>query len=337
MINVLQNIKIKKIILFFGILLFYRNGFSSEIKNPCPIHNNENIEFFFCDFCSCSSSGGGFGIGTLNSVSFVGVRYLYQSYESKDGIFSNSPTSNEYFHTYQLWGRIPINANFSVSAILPYQDLERKFTDRTEAINGLGDATIMGWYKLDLFKKPDESKAEYVTILKEPSNHSLEFGLGVKLPTGKFEEVLTDRVNPGFQVGTGSVDAIFGVSHAYKMNKFGLNTSLTYYLKGENKNNYRFGNQFSYASNLFYSISKKNYNLMPFVGISGNIYDKIEQYKETIPKTNGTVFNGTLGAEITMKKFIVGANYTLPIYHHLFGGNVTPKQSLSLYVNFALE
>ncbi|APZ45797.1 hypothetical protein BW723_05570 [Polaribacter reichenbachii] len=336
--NALQNIKIKKSILFLGFVLLTFQSFANHNFKNCSNHEPDSFEFFFCDLCGCSTSSGSFGLGTLNNASFVGVRYIYQTFESKDGIFSNSPTSEENFHTYQLWGRLPINENLYVSAILPYQDLKRTYTDREENINGFGDATIMSWYKFKFYKKVDEEKAKlYTNVQREPSGHSLEIGLGAKLPTGKFEQVLTDRVNPGFQLGTGSLDGILGLAHSYGSDKFGVNTSLTYYFKNENKNEYKFGNQFSYASNFFYAISKEKYMLLPFVGLSGNIYDKIEQYQEEIPKTDGNVFNGTFGAEITTKDFIIGANYTLPISHNLFGGNVTPKQSLSIYLNFNLN
>ena len=319
MMNALQNFKIKKIILVLGFI------FISQVS-------------FSCDLCSCTTSNGSFGLGTLNNASFIGLRHIYQNFESKDGIFSNSPTSKETFYTYQLWGRVPITKKIYVSAILPYQDLKREYTDRSENINGFGDATIMGWYKFKLFKKVDKEKAKlYTNVPKEASNHSIEIGLGAKLPTGKFEQILIDNVNPGFQLGTGSLDGVLSFAHSYGADKFGINTSFNYYLKGENKNEYKFGNQFSYASNFFYAISKEKYLLLPFVGLSGNLYNKIEQYKEEISKTDGNVFNGTLGAEITTKDFIFGANYTLPIPHNLFGGNVTPKQSFSLYLNFSLE
>ncbi|MEO9571012.1 MAG: hypothetical protein ABJH82_10000 [Polaribacter sp.] len=319
MMNVLPNFKIKKLILVLGFIVISQVSFS-------------------CDLCSCSTSSGSFGLGTLNNASFIGLRYIYQSFESKDGIFLNSPTSKENFHTYQLWGRVPLTENFYVSAILPYQDLKRKYTDRSENINGFGDVTVMGWYKIKLFKKLKKDKEDsYSFVAKELSNHSLEIGLGTKLPTGKFEETLTNRVNPGFQLGTGSFDGVFGIAHSYKADKFGVNTNLTYYLKGENKNNYRFGNQFSYASNLYYTISKEKYLFLPFLGLSGNTYNKIEQFSEEVSKTDGNVFNGTFGAELSTKDFILGANYTLPISYNLFGGSVIPKQTFSLYLNFSLE
>ncbi|QTE21264.1 hypothetical protein [Polaribacter cellanae] len=333
----LLNINKKKTLILVGFLLISYSNFARETKDPIYKYKPTSVKFF-CDLCGCSTSSGSFGLGTLNNASFVGVRYIYLKFESKDGIFSNSPTSTENFHTYQLWGRVPLSEKFYLSAILPYQDLRRQFSDREENINGFGDATIMGWYKIKFYKKLDEEKAKlYSNVQREPSGHSLEIGLGAKLPTGKFEQILTDRVNPGFQLGTGSFDAIFSVAHSYGADKIGVNSTLTYYLKGKNKNNYKFGNQFSYASNLFYAISKEKFMLLPFVGVSGNIYDKIEQFREEVPKTDGNVFNGTFGAEVTTRGFIFGANYTLPILHNLFGGNVTPKNAISFYLNFNLN
>ena len=334
MISDLQNFKKTS---FLPIVLFFILT-KVNAHNPfCAKHNILNyVDEFFCDLCGCSTSSGSFGQGTLNNASFIGTRYIYQKFVSKDGIFDNSPTSTENFNTYQIWGRIPVSERFYVSAIVPYQDLKRAYSNRNENINGIGDITIMGWFKIPFYKKPTEQDSEYTKITKTPSGHSIEFGLGTKLPSGTFEKVLSDRVNPGFQLGTGSLDGILSFAYNYAADKFGVSSNLSYYVKGENKNEYRFGNQFSFAGNFFYAIPKEKYNIMPFVGVSGNFYEKIEQFGETIANTDGSVYNATLGSEILLKKFIFGANYTLPIQHNLFGGDVTPKQSFTLYVNYKL-
>src|SRR5690606_20888365 len=112
-----------------------------------------------------------------------------------------------------------------------------------------------------IFKKRPEGVD--FNIEREASSHRLNLGIGVKLPTGAFEGMLTDRINPGFQVGTGSLDGIFSILHSYSENKLGINTSATYYLKTENKNEYRFGNQFSLSSNLYYNMPMKNSAFSP--------------------------------------------------------------------------
>ncbi|WP_240472183.1 transporter family protein [Mangrovimonas xylaniphaga] len=287
-----------------------------------------------CDLCGCTTSSGSSSFGDLSTSNFVGVRYIHQDFESRDGIFSNSPKSEETFHTYQLWGRVPLSKNIYVSAIVPFQDLYRHFDDRTEHIHGLGDINIMGWYQLNFYKK--QKRDSLVFANRELSGHGLNFGLGMKLPTGEFEEQLTDRVNPGFQVGTGSWDMVATVLYSYKKKNLGVGASLAYYLKTENENDYKFGNQFSSAANVFYDVNLKTTTLRPFLGVSGDVYESIEQYGETLADTNGHIIYGSLGAEVSKNKFILGLKYTLPIAQDLFGGDVNSQQQYSLYLNYSL-
>ncbi|MCB4809463.1 hypothetical protein LG651_14500 [Tamlana sp. 62-3] len=327
--NVFLNFK-----LFAPILLFISVFCNASTIDP-PIKSASFYEYDYdCDLCGCTTGSGSFGFGTLNNANFVGVRYINQHFESKNGIFSNSPVSEETFNTYQLWAQVPINNSIYFSANLPYQDLSRKMDGTNENINGIGDANIIGWFKLPFYKKPVDDVMEGME--KEHSGHSLQFGLGVKLPTGKFEEALVDRVNPGFQVGTGSVDGIFSLGHSFAGNTFGVNTLLSYYLKTENKNEYKFGNQFSYSTKFYTAFPIKKTMLMPFLGISGDVFNKIEQYGETINDTDGSILNSSIGTELVVNRCIFGVNYTLPISQNLFGGNVTSKNQLSLYFNFAL-
>lgn len=330
MIQDFQNINIKTV--FIGII-FICIPIQNEAKTN-PKHNHDLFEYF-CDLCGCSSSSGSSGFGTLSNVSFVGLRYIYQDFKSKDGIFSNSPITTERFNTYQLWGQVPVSEKFSLNAVMPYQDLNREFDDGSEQRNGLGDMSVIGWYQLKFYKKKAESEAD-LDEEKELSGHRLNFGLGAKLPTGSFEEGLANRVNPGFQVGTGSLDAIFSVMHTYTKNKIGVNTTATYYLKTENKNEYHFGNQFSYASNVYYNMPFDKSALSPFFGVSGDVYDSIKQFGETLQNTNGNIVNGTFGSEFMIDKFILGANYTFPISQDLFGGNVTSKNRFTIYLNYVL-
>lgn len=328
MIHVFQNTKIKTVLIG---MLFLLNPLQNQAKTN-PIHNHDPFNVL-CDLCGCSTSSGSSSFGTLGNASFVGLRYIYQDFESRNGIFSNSPTSTERFNAYQIWARVPINETFSLNAVIPYQDLNREFDNSNERRNGLGDASIIGWYKKIFYKKKIEDAENEEN---EASGHQLNFGLGVKLPTGAFEERLADRINPGFQVGTGSFDAVFSVMHTYSKNRMGVNTTATYYMKTENKNDYRFGNQFSYASNVYYNVPFEKSALSPFLGISADVYNSIKQFNETLSDTNGNIVNGSFGSEFMVDKFIVGANYTFPISQHLFGDNVTSKNRFTIYLNYIL-
>lgn len=288
-----------------------------------------------CDLCSCATTSGSSAFGDLSMSNFIGFRYMYQHFESRDGIFENSPRSEEQFHTYQLWGKIPICESVYLSTVVPFQDLTRTFENRSEHINGLGDISIMGWYQFELFKKRNNEDVDFNTIKSVP-NHSLHLGLGIKLPTGKFEEALTDKVNPGFQVGTGSIDVFPTIIYAFVKNDFGIVANASYYFKSENKNDYKFGNQFSYAASVFYGLDTKLMIIKPFVGISGDAYNEIEQFGEVLKDTDGNILNGSIGSEFSRGKFLLGAKFTLPIQQNLLNETVEFQNQLSLYLNFSL-
>jgi len=324
--NVLQNIKKLRLIVLVLSITFTKSFANSPCEHLTPL--------FFCDLCGCTTSGGSFGFGDLTASNFVGLRYTYQKYQSRNGIFANSPTSIETINTVQLWARVPLSEKVSISTIVPLNYLQRTFEGSVENLDGLGDVNIMGWYAIPLFNKASKDSIAN-TLIESSSSQALSFGIGVKLPTGTFEERLTDKVNPGFQVGTGSLDYIAALSYNYGKNNFGLNLNATYYIKTANKNEYRFGNQFAYALNGFYNlISNEKLLVRPFAGLSGDVFDAIEQYDEKQPETDGTIINGALGTEIGYHKFLTGVSYSHPLQQDLFGGNVKSKGRFSVYVNF---
>lgn len=306
---------------------------------PTPPHNHSHglLEPLkvYCDLCGCGTNGSALGFGDLATTNFVGARYTTQSFESINGLFKNSPKSNEYVNNYQVWGRFPISKSFYTSVIIPYQDLKRDFQGTTEKVSGLGDVSAMGWYKKTFYKKQDSVN---FNMEKMPSGHSINIGAGLKFPTGKFEQKLTDRVNPGFQVGTGSLDYALALQYNFLGNKIGANLSTTYYIKTENKNEYRFGNQMGVAVKTFYNQQLKNKDMAirPYLGASYDKFNTIVQYQEAIKDTDGHLLNGSLGAEYGYLKMVLGASYTIPVDQQLFGGKVVSKNQFSFYVNYSL-
>lgn len=319
---------------------FYRMGVFQNIRNQIKILVFLGFIFSFgtghaCDLCSCATTSGSNAFGDLSMSNFIGFRYIHQRFESRDGIFANSPRSEEQFHTYQLWGKIPICESAYLSIVVPFQDLNRTFENRSERIDGLGDISIMGWYQFELFKKQNSEDVDFNSI-NPLANHSLHIGLGIKLPTGKFEEALTDKVNPGFQVGTGSLDVFPTMMYAVIRNDFGIVANVSYYFKSENKNDYKFGNQFSYATSAYFGLDTKLVTIKPFVGISGDIYNEIEQFGEVLQETDGSILNGSIGSEFSSGKFLLGAKFTLPIQQNLLNKTVESQNQLSLYLNYSL-
>jgi hypothetical protein len=290
-----------------------------------------------CDFCGCAASSGGLGYTNLSNTSFLGFRFSRQNFESRDGIFNNSPIINETFDAYSLWGKIQISKQFSVSFLAPFQDLKRAFPDgSTENLNGIGDVNTIIWYSIPLGKKvkPNEDYAFTTTL---PSKHKLQVGAGLKYPTGEFESSQTESINPGFQVGTGSLDYLFSLNHNYSFSDFGINTGINYTYKTENNNQYRFGNQVNLISKLYYGKQiSSSFNVMPFVGISGDQYNEIEEFGQKQPDTDGYVVNSLAGLEANYRNYSLGVNFSLPVKQELFGGDVKAKHTFAIYLNYNL-
>ena len=282
---------------------------------------------FECDACGCSASGGGMGFSSMINQNFVGLRYFYQSYSSRDGIFANSPWVAENFNTVQIWARIPVAKRMQLTVLAPYHFHNRKLSTGEQTINGLGDITVLGMYTA--FRTNHKDSTAY--------RHTLQIGGGFKLPTGKYSTAsAVGSVNPSFQVGTGSWDYLLAAEYVVNHKNWGLNTMLNYVLKTENKKEYQFGNQFNYASTLFYVFEKERYTFVPQIGAAGEAYDSNYQHGQKLPDTAGDILFGKLGLEAGHGKFSAGVNVMLPINQNLTGGNVEANYRWSVNLNYSL-
>lgn len=305
------------------------SAFSFTVKDSTSAFTFKRLammEDFDCDACGCSASGGSMGFSSMLNNNFVGLRYFNQSYTSRDGIFANSPWIDENFNTIQAWTRIPVTEKIQISALIPYHFHERELTAGTEDISGLGDVTIMGLYTLY------ETKSDSAVF-----THKVNVGAGVKIPTGKFTEANNlGTINQSFQLGTGSWD--YSVVSEYVINRkdLGLNTTLNYILKTENSKNYQYGDQFNYATTLFYLFDFKTIQLVPQAGVAGEIYQKNRQHNLDVPNTAGDILFGKFGIEAGKDKFSVGINAMLPVKQNLSNGNMEANYRWSINLNYTL-
>lgn len=319
----------KKYIIIF--LLIFQYGFTTEKDSLSTINPFLKLPQFSntllddCDACGCSASGGSMGFASMLNTNFIGIRYFNQSYKSTDGLYSNSPWYTENFNTIQVWARFPVFKNFQVSALLPYHFHNRETPVGKQSISGIGDATVLGMYKIYQTHKDS-------TVLV----HTLQLGGGVKIPFGKFDQANNGSVNPSYQVGTGSWDFLLATEYVVKRKQFGLNTMLNYVIKTENEKKYRFGNQFNYATTFFYLYEKAKYSIAPQLGFAGEVYADNYQLGQKVRNTAGDIFMGKLGFEIGKDKFSLGANVMLPIQQNLTGGNVEANYRWSLNINYSL-
>jgi len=304
---------------------FLRAAADKDTLTPPPNFSKYLYDLDDCDACGCSASGGGMGFSSMIDKNFVGVRYFYQSYTSRDGIFRNSPWVDENFNTLQVWARVPISKKIQLSAQVPYHFHNRDLSTGHQEINGLGDITILGLY------------TAYQTQTDSTSfTHTLQVGGGIKAPTGKYDGANNGSVNPSFQVGTGSWDYILATEYVIQHGNLGLNAMANYVFKTENSQHYQFGNQFNYAGTLFYMIQANKLTLVPQFGLAGEIYATNRQFNEDLPDTKGDILFGKLGVEAGLGNFSVGLNGMLPVSQNLTGGRVEANYRWSVNLNYSL-
>ncbi|MDY0780518.1 transporter [Tenacibaculum sp. IB213877] len=298
--------------------------------NPFPSDYRLFLED--CDACGCSNNGGSLGMGGVIDNNFIGVRYLYQKYVSKDGIFSNSPEINEFFNTTQVWSKIPINEKIEIQAFIPFHFHSREYIDRTTSISGLGDISLFANYVV-INKQSGNYNEE--TDKVSSTNHLLKIGGGIKLPTGKYNEEISNSINPSFQLGTGSVDYIANLQYIYKYNSFGINNYINYYYKTANSKDYKFGNQFNFNSTFFYVLKDaKKRAFVPSLGFSGEFYEKNEVFNLPESNTEGYALFTSLGIEYNTKNITVGTQTIFPIQQSLAKDVIKVKYRSSIYINY---
>ena len=284
------------------------------------------MDHFDCDACGCSASGGSLGFSSMLSANFVGLRYFPQSYPSRDGIFANSPWVAENFNTVQVWSKIPVTDKIQIAALIPYHFHNRALTAGIEEIQGMGDASLIATYSVYETQKDS-------TVF----THHVQIGAGLKLPTGKFEEANNvGTVNQSFQLGTGSWDYLFVTEYVIRKKNLGLNSMLNYTVKTENRKQYQFGNQLNYGSTLFYVLDANMIQLVPQVGVAGEVYGTNKQYGQLVPNTAGDVLFSKFGLEAGRNKLSVGVSAMLPINQNLANGNIEAKYRWTFNLNYTL-
>jgi hypothetical protein len=284
------------------------------------------MDDFDCDACGCSASGGSLGFSSMLNTNFVGLRYFHQSYSSRDGIFANSPWVAENFNTVQLWSKIPVTEKIQLAVLIPYHFHNRELKVGLDEIQGVGDASIIATYSI------------YKTLKDSTTfTHNIQVGAGVKLPTGKFEEANNaGTVNQSFQLGTGSWDYLFVSEYVIKKKNIGLNSMINYTYKTENQKQYQFGNQLNYGSTLFYVVDANTIQLVPQIGIAGEVYASNKQYGQLIQNTAGDVLFSKFGLEAGRNKLSVGVSAMLPINQNLASGNIEAKYRWTFNFNYTL-
>lgn len=308
------------IILTSVLLPLAKAGDSLSIYRPYILEHYKKAERIQCDACGCSIGGASSGFESILNPQFIGIKYLFQKYESKAYEYDKHYSVPEYYNTIQIWGRFPVIKNLDVYASLPYHAHERK-TNPKQNISGIGDLSAMAIYKLRL---------------DSMFHHRLNVGFGVKIPIAKFDRKLTESYNPSFQLGTGSWDYAAIINYTYAKNSWAVALSTDYTFKNQNSKYYRFGDQWNSSLTGYYIHHFNNFSISPRLGMATERYFPNVEVGERLSHTGGYLVLWKMGAEMSIGKFNIGVENQMPIVSKLSEDRVRIRGRNSVYINFNL-
>lgn len=282
-----------------------------------------------CSICGCGTGGYYLGVTPQIQKNIIGVRYRHLSFNSYENMGDFRSSSSEQFASAELWGRYYIRTRWQVTAFLPFQMNKRVDDGVTKHLNGLGDAMAMVQYNLfNSFLRVDTVGRLF--------QHNWFVGGGLKAPFGKYNHTDTnnEKINPNFQLGTGSWDFLLTTSYTLRYKQVGFTTDISYKSNSENSNTYRFGDKTAINASFFGLINQKMWTFMPSVGTSfeHSFANYNKHYK--VDNTGGTVTFANLSTDIFYKEWTIGALWQLPVHKRLGEGNITPQNRLMLQLAY---
>jgi hypothetical protein len=214
---------------------------------------------YACDVCGSASGNQSLGILPQHSRHFIGLQYMYSSFESNHpSLFDGKPDehSQDNYHTVQLWGRFSLGKNWQLFGFVPYRYNKQLSNGISNKTTGLGDISFL--VNRVLIREKEEAVWQ----------HQLLAGGGVKLPTGAYTGISAqDKLGiPNMQPGSGSWDFMVNTNYTVRRGKLGLNVDAAYTLTTANKENYKYGNRLNAGLLGFYTFKFNKLAIMPMAG-----------------------------------------------------------------------
>lgn len=290
-----------------------------------------------CDICGCGAGSYYIGILPEFNKKIIGLRYRNSALVTHLGPGGSTSyiTTNERYHTAELWGGWTIKEKFRVMAYLPLSYNSKSNQQGTESKTGLSDASALGFYQV-IRNKRTLGKAESAKLLVQ----DLWIGGGLKLPTGKYDP--SDKSNTGastnlFQLGTGSLDLILMGMYDVRLQDVGLNVTASYKINTENQHGYYYGNRFSGSAQFYYKLRFNNkWMIAPNLGFQYENAAKDLDGGYSVRPTGGGASFGTLGAEISFNKCTFGGNFQPVVFQYLGHGAVQAGNRAMLHFSWSL-
>jgi hypothetical protein len=279
-----------------------------------------------CDLCGCAPGNNTIGLTPNFKKHLLGIRYSYNAFDSKPHDGEQGGDTRELFHQFQLWGRITFFKRLQLHAFLPYK-VNRRFKDsKIYEISNFGDASFLFQA---LILDPTKSKRKFT--------QTLQAGFGVKLPTGKYDQIDDGiMIHQNIQSGTGSIDWQANAQYTFRYNKIGIFSEMMYTLAGANPMGFKFGNRTSTWLKAVAWLEQKSYTILPQIGIGYESIRPDQLSRVDQEFTGGKSLLAATGIDFYYKKTGLMLHYQIPIKQQLGDGNISssPRLSANLIYQF---
>jgi hypothetical protein len=267
-----------------------------------------------CDVCGCAMGAFSQGIMPDYSAHFVGFRYNWSQFYAQVDHENSVPATENSTDTYQrldLVARYNISKKLKLNLALPYIRNSMQGSHQTLTNSGLGDPIFVVQYQL------------WTESLVQ-KNHFLTLGSGMKFPLGKSNLIDNGAlVNRNFQMGTGSFDFLITANYFYRKGKSGINLETSYKLNTKNKEDYRFGNQFNFASNYVFLSGKNKFSFLAYGGLYAEHAAPHTENQVRVFNTGGFGVYSNTGVQCYFSKIRISAGFQYPIYQNFQTDNIT--------------
>lgn len=285
-----------------------------------------------CDICGCGV--GSYYIGILPDFQkrFLGLRYqnkLITSHLAPGGGRSYL-TTDERYHSVELWGAVNIGERFRVIGFVPLNHIVKQSSSHKQSKTGLGDIAAIGYYNI--------MKSETTTNNFKRLVHSLWLGGGIKLPTGKYQSAdANENQNLNtFQLGSGSVDFSVNAMYDLRLHDAGLNTNMSYKMNTANNSAYQYGNKFTANMLLYYKF--KLGEMMSVAPNTGILYETsakdVYRSNVKVDLSGGYSTLYSIGTELRIGRTNIGGNYQIPISQSLGAGVVEARSRWMTHISY---
>jgi hypothetical protein len=287
-----------------------------------------------CDYCLAAQGISPLEVGS--SGVRADIRYLTLGTMYQDGRKTeNKDDELETHFTQQYSFYFSVTPELSASAIVPIAKRHSEQLDESGNLVtgnqfGLADASLLVRYEA-LVKHDVEATS------------ILSFAAGIKFPTGRTngKDSEGNLLDAHIQLGTGSTDALLGVSGFLTFDRVALIADMLGAITTRGAHGHKFGDILNYDASIRYRIYPAEYadsQLFATLGLYGELRGRERQDGIPIPSSGGNVLFLSPGLQFFLTPSItLEASYHLPVLHALNGSQLGEDYRIMAGVQFIMS